>query len=174
MMPMVGYRLGHVYGVAGDASEGVRLLEQATEAFASLGFDWGAMVQIPLGYAYVRAGRVADGLATGQQARTVARDRGERLHEAHALWLLGEATAAEPRPDLSRAAGYYGEALDLATHLGTRPLIAHCHVGLGRLEARTAEREQARQHLTDAMATYQALDMSYWLPETERLLQQLV
>jgi hypothetical protein len=30
------------------------------------------------------------------------------------------------------------------------PLLAHCHLGLGKLSLRTGKREQAREHLTTA------------------------
>ena len=31
-----------------------------------------------------------------------------------------------------------------------RPLIAHCHLGLGKLYLRTGQREPAQEHLTTA------------------------
>jgi len=30
------------------------------------------------------------------------------------------------------------------------PLVAHCHLGLGKLYRRTARRDQAQEHLTTA------------------------
>jgi hypothetical protein len=38
----------------------------------------------------------------------------------------------------------------LAEPHGIRPLIAHCHLGLGKLYRRTGKLEQAREHLTTA------------------------
>src|SRR5215475_13402924 len=35
----------------------------------------------------------------------------------------------------------------LATELGMRPLVAHCHLGLGKLYRRTGKREPAREHV---------------------------
>ena len=37
------------------------------------------------------------------------------------------------------AEGYYREALALASQLGMRPLVAHCHLGLGTLASRTGD-----------------------------------
>jgi uncharacterized protein HemY len=48
-----------------------------------------------------------------------------------------------------------------------RPLIAHCHLGLGTLCRRTGEREQARQHLATATAMYREMEMTYWLEQVE-------
>jgi hypothetical protein len=63
---------------------------------------------------------------------------------------------------LSRQSGYRA-ALALAEELGMRPLIAHCHAGLGRLFERTGHREEARRHLTTATTMYREMRMTYWL-----------
>jgi hypothetical protein len=49
---------------------------------------------------------------------------------------------------------------------GMRPLVAHCHLGLGKLYRRTDKREQAHEHLTTAM--YREMGMSYWLEQAEK------
>jgi hypothetical protein len=51
-----------------------------------------------------------------------------------------------------------------------RPLVAHCHHGLGSLYATVGQREQARSALTTAIALYRAMDMTFWLPQTEAAL----
>jgi hypothetical protein len=38
--------------------------------------------------------------------------------------------------------------MTLATELGMRPLVAHCHFGLGKLYRRTGKQDQGRHHLT--------------------------
>jgi Flp pilus assembly protein TadD len=54
-----------------------------------------------------------------------------------------------------------------------RPLTAHCHRGLGTLYAKTGQREQARTELSTAIEMYQAMDMTFWLPQTETALAQV-
>ncbi len=44
-----------------------------------------------------------------------------------------------------------------------RPLVAHCHLGLGKLSGRTGKRNEAREHLTTAMTMYRDMDMRFWL-----------
>jgi hypothetical protein len=53
-----------------------------------------------------------------------------------------------------------------------RPLVAHCHLGLGTLYATTGQREQARAGLSAALDLYRAMDMTFWLPQTEAALAQ--
>jgi len=62
----------------------------------------------------------------------------------------------------------------LAEELGMRPLQAHCHRGLGTLYAKTGQREQARAELAAAIKLYRAMDMTFWLPQTEAALTQVV
>jgi hypothetical protein len=51
-----------------------------------------------------------------------------------------------------------------------RPLQAHCHRGLGTLYAAISQREQARAELSTATEMYQAMEMTFWRPETEAAL----
>jgi hypothetical protein len=55
----------------------------------------------------------------------------------------------------------------LAEELGMRPLMAHCHLGLGTLYSRIGQREQARTALSTAMTLLQSMGMSLWLPQAE-------
>jgi hypothetical protein len=48
-----------------------------------------------------------------------------------------------------------------------RPLVAHCHLGLGKLYTRTDKREQAREHLGTATTMYREMGMTYWLERAE-------
>jgi hypothetical protein len=47
------------------------------------------------------------------------------------------------------------------------PLVAHCHLGLGKLYLRTAKREQAQEHLATATTMYREMGMTSWLEKTE-------
>jgi hypothetical protein len=53
------------------------------------------------------------------------------------------------------------------------PLQAHCHRGLGRLYAKTGQREQAHAELSAAVEMYRSMDMTFWLPQTEAALAQV-
>ena len=82
------------------------------------------------------------------------------------LRLLGEVTARRDPP--KHADGHYRDALTLAEELGMRPLVAHCHLGLGKLYRRTGEREHAQEHLANATTMYREMGMTYWLERLER------
>jgi hypothetical protein len=54
-----------------------------------------------------------------------------------------------------------------------RPLHAHCHRGLGTLYATLGQQEHARAELSTAIGLYRAMDMTFWLPQTEATLAQV-
>ena len=53
-----------------------------------------------------------------------------------------------------------------------RPLVAHCHLGLGTLYGRMGWVEHARAELSVAIELYRAMDMTFWLPQAEAALAQ--
>jgi hypothetical protein len=54
-----------------------------------------------------------------------------------------------------------------------RPLVAHCHLGLGKLYQRTDKREHAQEHLTTATTMYREMDMRFWLERAEGDVKEL-
>jgi uncharacterized protein HemY len=57
--------------------------------------------------------------------------------------------------------------LALADQLGLRPLVAHCHLGLGRLYRRAGKGREAQEHLTSATSMYGEMDMRAWLEQAQ-------
>jgi hypothetical protein len=47
------------------------------------------------------------------------------------------------------------------------PLVAHCHLGLGKLYRRIGQGEQAYEHLTTSSTMYREMDMRFWLEQAE-------
>ena len=54
-----------------------------------------------------------------------------------------------------------------STPRGMRPLVAHCHLGLGKLHRRIGKRDQAQEHFITATAMYREMDMRFWLEQAE-------
>jgi hypothetical protein len=68
---------------------------------------------------------------------------------------------------------HYSKALARADELGMRPLVAHCHLCLGKLYRRTGKPEQARERLITATTMYREMDMGFYLAEAEAALAEL-
>jgi hypothetical protein len=71
------------------------------------------------------------------------------------------------RFDPESGEGHCRQALALGEPRGMLPLVAHCHLGLGKLYRRTGKREQAHEHLTTATTMYREMGMMYWLEKAE-------
>ena len=100
-------------------------------------------------------------------AYALAHESKEHGSEAWTARLLGEMHAQGDAPDVEQAENYYHQALALADELGMRPLVAHCHLGLGKLYRRTGKRKQAQEHLTTATTMYREMDMRFWVEKAE-------
>jgi tetratricopeptide (TPR) repeat protein len=120
------------------------------------------------------AGRPSGGEAPALAERTLVLARGhqERSHQAYALRLLGKVAARREPLERDQAGDYYRQALALAEELGMRPLVAHCHLGLGKLYVTSGRRAEARTELSAAVELYRAMEMTFWLPQAEAALAQ--
>jgi tetratricopeptide (TPR) repeat protein len=125
-----------------------------------------------LGWGYYSLGRTCLLLGRLEEARRLA----DRVVEssssqlgfaAHTLNLLGDIATHPDRFDAESGEAHYRQALALAEPRGMRPLVAHCHLGLGKLYRRTGKREQVQEHLTTATTMYREMDMRFWLDKAE-------
>ncbi|OGK77313.1 MAG: hypothetical protein A2X52_07685 [Candidatus Rokubacteria bacterium GWC2_70_16] len=166
--PTLTEMLGYVYALSGRLPEGLELLQQALAAGESIGF---AMFLTPLivhlGEARLLADQPEEALGLAERALALGRTHGQRGQEAWALRLLGEIAAYRDPCDVETAEGRYREAMTRAAELDMRPLIAHCHLGLGKLARRAGRREQAQEHFTTTTTMWREMDMRFWLEEAE-------
>jgi class 3 adenylate cyclase/tetratricopeptide (TPR) repeat protein len=172
--PWMAWALGAAYTLAERVTDAVSLLTQAMEQATAMetGFMQ-ALCGLSLGEAQMLAGRLEEAHTLAERALAHARAHQERGHQAYALRLLGEIAARRDPPHVEDAETYYRQALTLAEELGMRPLVAHCHHGLGTLYAKLGQREQAHTELYAAIELYRTMDMTFWLPQAEALLIQL-
>jgi tetratricopeptide (TPR) repeat protein len=133
-IPRMAAALGAAYTLAGRVADAMPLLTQAIDQTTSpdmAGFQ--ALCRLPLGEAHLLAGRLEEAHTLADEARMLAREPQERGNEAYAHRLLGEIIAHGAPPQSTLADTHYQQALTLAEVLGMRPLVAHCHLSLGRL-----------------------------------------
>jgi tetratricopeptide (TPR) repeat protein len=165
--------LGHAYALGGRVAEAVPLMEQAVSDPASTGSANHPVLLAYLGEGHLVAGHPDQAAAVAKRGLALARHQGERGNEAWVVRCLGEIAAQRDPPDSEVASRYYHEALALATDLGMRPLVAHCHRGLGMVYRQTGQGEHARAALSTAIEMYRAMAMTFWLPETEAALAEV-
>jgi class 3 adenylate cyclase/tetratricopeptide (TPR) repeat protein len=173
--PIAMASLGHVYAWSGRMEEGISLLQQALTAYERAGIGYYHSLSVErLGEAYLLADQVDDARTCADRAVMLARGRGERGYEAYALRLLGEVASRCGPPNFEQAKDHYRHAMALAEELGMRPLVAHCHLGLGKLRQRSGDLARAREHLTTAVRMYREMDMGFWLEKAEAELRPVL
>jgi tetratricopeptide (TPR) repeat protein len=162
--------LGYAYVLSGRLPDGVALLEEALADPAVTGIANHPLFLAYLGEAHLRAGRRDEALTVARRALDLAHRQKERGNEAWVLRLLGEITAQADPPDLPFADAHYRQALALAEPRGMRPLVAHCHLGLGALYWRAGDAAKAQEDLTTARNMYREMGMTFWLEKAEAVL----
>jgi class 3 adenylate cyclase/tetratricopeptide (TPR) repeat protein len=153
-------RLGEAGEALNRVREGEQLLEhQAERGIVSYrGWAYGAE-----GRACLLLGRLDEARRLGDRA--VESSRHQPGFTAHALRLLGDIATHPDRFDAESGTAHYRQALALARQHGMRPLVAHCHLGLGKLYQRTDKTEHARENLTIAAEMYREMDMGFWFEQ---------
>jgi predicted ATPase/class 3 adenylate cyclase len=159
----------------GETSEALNRLqegEQLLEDRAARGlFGYHGWAYHSLGRACLLLGRIDEARRLGDRA--VESSPGHHGFAAHARHLLGDIATHPDRFDGESGEAHYRQALALAEPRGMRPLVAHCHLGLGTLYRRTGKQQEAQQHLTTAITKYREMEMEFWLEKAGLEIGQL-
>ncbi len=153
-------------GEASEATSRVREGEELLERYAAGGhvsnLAWACYM---LGHACLVLGRLDEAERMGDRALEASPHHPGSA--AHALHLLGDIATHPDRFDAERGEVHYRKALALAEPRGMRPLVAHCHLGLGKLSRRTGKARESQEHLATATTMYREMDMRFWLEQAE-------
>jgi DNA-binding SARP family transcriptional activator len=163
--------LGIAYMRSGRHAEGLALLERSVERLFPPRAS--SILTRRLGEGYLLAGHRDDAYKWVTSALDHARRCGARGDEAWALLLLGEVLAGAPDSRADEALARYEEARTRADELGMLPLLARCHLALGRRHAHVGDVEQARAALSLAVELARSMDLGIWRAEAEAALAGL-
>lgn len=150
--------LGLAYARTGRFTEAVPLIERAAEIASMLG----APILGFLSEAYLLSNRLDEASSVAHRALELSVERRERGWEAWSLRILGDITASGRRPDMNCAEAAYRRSMALATELGMRPVVAHCHDGLASVCRSIGKPFESEEHLTGAISMYREMNMTYW------------
>ena len=166
LFPWAVASLGLAFARAGRAVEALRLVGEVFRPHDGLDRFF-AHVRMWLGEIHLLAELPDHAQRLVWEAIEFFRQSGERGREAEASCLLGAIALAARPPDPGAAEVHYRHALQLATELEMRPLVAHCHLGLGQLYRRTGDEAKAKEHLTTAATMYREMGMDFWLEQAD-------
>jgi tetratricopeptide (TPR) repeat protein len=173
-LPWITCSLGYAHALCDNATEALSHLNFGIERAISMK----VMAYHPLWLSYLSeahllAGRIDDAQRAAERALELAHNQKEYGSKAWALRMTGEVASHCDPPDAEKASKQYDQAITLATELGMRPLVAHCHLGLGKLSGRTGQRQEAEVHLTTATTMYREMDIRFWLEQAEAEMKRL-
>lgn len=132
--------LGYAFALSGRAAEALPLLERAVGQMASRRLTARHSLFVAwLSEAYLLAGRIDEATKLAEHALELSHNRKQRGYEGWALRLLGEIALHQNPPDVEKAQAHYRAAIALAEELEMQPLLAQCHLGLGKLYRRMAD-----------------------------------
>ena len=149
--PWVASGLGCALAYSGALAAAFPLLEQAVEQVASMRTMLGHVISVArlsevslLAAAWRMPGSSPHGLSISPKST-----RNEATRPGHTG--SGDSLVHGDPVEVAQAEDHYRQARALAEELGMRPLLAHCHLGLGTLHSQVGRREQARTELATAM-----------------------
>lgn len=168
LFPMFAPPLAAAYARSGRLAEASTLLASALEHSAAIGFVADEPLRLAwLAETYLESDRLDDAAGLCARALSLARDTGQRGNEAWLLLLEAEIRSHWQPSQHEKAISSYRRAMSLAEDLEMRPLLAQCHLGLGKLFGTTGQLVEAREYRGRAVELFRRLDMPSWLSAAE-------
>jgi tetratricopeptide (TPR) repeat protein len=172
-LPWIASSLGYAHALSDQAAEALTHLKAGVEHAISMKvMAYHGLWLAYLSEAHMLAGQIDDAQRVAERALELSHDQKEYGTMAWALRMMGEVASHRDPPETEKAGKQYDQAITLATELGMRPLVAHCHRGLGKLYGHRGKRQEAQEHLTTATTMYREMDMRFWLEQTEAELKE--
>ena len=166
--------LGHAQSLLGHPNHAVPILQEAVRpqkaSFSpiSSGYPLTALAEV-----YRLKGDIKEAIRNAEEALSIFRQREERGFAAWALYYMAKIHSDEKSGQMELAVQSYRQATEQATALGMRPLLAHCHMGLGELYLKEGRSKEAQSEFSAAIDLYRSMDMSFWMPQVESALAKL-
>jgi len=159
--------LGNALAATGRVGEAMPLLEFTNERARS---SW---IRAQLAHGYLLVGKLEEANSVANQVLDSSLTQGYRGHAARSLYVLAESLLHGDVAAMVKAEDHYDRAMALANELRMRPLVAHCHIGLGKLYRRTGDYEKAKTQFANGVAMMREMKMGLWLQKAEAELKEL-
>jgi len=153
--------LGYAYLLAKEPERALTVLKEGTKDDNLKVSFWPTPSLTVLAEAYLAVGDISMANKTVLLALKLSDKREERGFETWAMLIMAGIHAATKRFEEARQ--WYQRALQQATNLSMRPLVAHCHKGLGGIDFNLGNKKEAQLEDEMALEMYRSLGMNYWL-----------
>ncbi len=173
-LPWILSELSFAYAVSGAPDRARIVAREAMSVNMPTAIKSGhSGILIRLAEVHHRASSPEEAERLARLAAAQASEFGERGYLAHAQRLLADILAPGQAGDREASLELYRGAIALSEELGLRPLLAHGHLGLGKLYRRMGRVDDARTSLGKAVEMLSDMGMAFWLPEAEQELAQV-
>ena len=159
----IGAALGCAKARSGQVGDGLQLLQEAVSRNRSAEPRiTHAFAQAALAEASLLAGDPESALSHVTEALRQTMKYRERGEEAYARWLLATVLSVSGE-DFASAGKQFEDTACLAAELGLKPLLAHCYLGQGDLEARYSKAGVPNRHRERGLRLLETLGMRQWI-----------
>ena len=86
---------------------------------------------------------------------------------------MGKIQSQGSSEQVQQATQLFRQAKEHAAELKMKPLLAHCHNGLGHVYINEGKASEARSELETAMDLYRSMDMDFWLPQVRSTFKEI-
>ena len=153
--------LGYAYLLAKDHRRALDVLEEGAKDENIHASFWPIHPLTVMADAYRAIGEIPLATEMITRALKLSDKREERGFEAWAM--LVKAGINDAAEQFEEAAQWYRSALQQASNLSMRPLVAHCHKGLANSYLHLGNKKEAQLENEMALEIYHSLGMTYWL-----------
>jgi class 3 adenylate cyclase/tetratricopeptide (TPR) repeat protein len=164
--------LGHTYCLLGNPDAALSTLEEAVEPHKS---DPSAVPTIypltALAEVYHFKEQTDKAIHNLETAFDIVKQKGEHGFGAWALYYMAKIQSQGEPKQVKQAIQSFCHAKKQAEELGMRPLLAHCHNGLGQVYLKKGKTLEGCSELGTALDLYRSMGMDFWIPEVESTLK---
>jgi class 3 adenylate cyclase/tetratricopeptide (TPR) repeat protein len=172
-LPLVLSALGNIYLQRGRAAEARDVLLEARAEAQSLGHETGILLASAyLASAYGQLGHISEGLEVARACQAGAKQKGYQPIEALALFAEAFNLSLQGASGTAEAIDKLEQTIEVATTLGTRPLLGLAKGTLARLLAASGRKADAQTELVEAIELFAKSKMTIQLERAKATLSK--
>ena len=166
--------LGHAQSLLGHPDHALPIVAEAVRPQKiSFSIVPSAYPLTALAEAYRLQGDTEKAIQNAEEALSIFRQNGERGFAAWALYYLAKVQFDGGPEQVQQSTQSYRQAKEQAEELGMKPLLAHCHMGLGEAYAKKGLGKEACSEIVAGIELYRSMDMAFWIPQAESVLGKI-
>jgi tetratricopeptide (TPR) repeat protein len=172
-LPLVLSALGNIYLQRGRAEKARDVLLEARAEAQSLGHETGILLASAyLASAYGQLGHISEGLEVARACQAGAKQKGYQPIEALALFAEAFNLSLQGASGTAEAIDKLEQTIEVATTLGTRPLLGLAKGTLARLLAASGRKADAQTELVEAIELFAKSKMTIQLERAKATLSK--